>query len=271
MSQLVETFRCGDGEALVTFVYGESSPAERDAIASHISRCAACAEEVAALGMTREQLAAWIPPEQTLGFRLSSDAAISSLLPPPSPATVLRPVVWWHQPLPAWAQMAAAVVIFASGMAIGGTWSPRSSSPAPVASPSSAPAMTMNTSASAPRVSPASGVTRQELAEFEQRLRGEIAQLRTAAAPNVPATGDAPAMMQRVSQMIAASEARQLKELDFRTSVMTRDWTNRRALDLANIEQRLGSTTVRVLSNQQDINSLAQRVGYAPGPSPYVP
>jgi hypothetical protein len=30
-------------------------------------------------------------------------------------------------------------------------------------------------------------------------------------------------------------------------------------------------TRVKMLSNQQDINSLAQRVGYTPAYSPYVP
>ena len=271
MSQLFEAFRCGDGEALVTFVYGESSPAERDAIASHISRCMACAEDVAALGVTREQLAAWKPPEQTLGFRLSADPDAPQAMSGSSPATGLRPAAWWREPLPAWAQMAAAVAIFVSGMALGGTWSARSSSPPSVAIASAPAVPATNTAPARTAVPAADAVTRQELAQFEQRLRGELGQLRAAAATDVPPTGDARAVMQRVSQMIAASEARQLRELDFRTSVMTRDWTNRRALDLANIEQRLGSTTVRVLSNQQDINSLAQRVGYSPGPSPYVP
>jgi hypothetical protein len=113
-------------------------------------------------------------------------------------------------------------------------------------------------------------VTGEDLAQIEQRLRGEIAQLRTAAT-STAGTGDARAVMQRVSQMIAASEARQQNELNLRTSVLAQDWQNRRVLDLTNIEKRLGSTTVRVLNNQQDINSLAQRVGYSPSPSPYVP
>src|SRR5690606_9504323 len=36
-----------------------------------------------------------------------------------APATVLRPQAWWRQPLPAWAQVAAAILIFAAGLAIG--------------------------------------------------------------------------------------------------------------------------------------------------------
>ena len=266
MSQLFEAFRCGDGEALVTFVYGEGSPAERDAIANHLAHCAACADEVAALGSTREQLAAWTPPEHTLGFRITrseADAVRPSLGDLSAP--VLRPAAWWQKPLPAWAQMAAAVAIFASGMALGGAWPARPPSPGAVATSSGAPAMTTVRTAAVP-----AAVTREDLAQIEQRLRGEIAAVRAAATPS-DGSGDARAVMQRVSQMIAASEARQQNELNLRTAVLAQDWQNRRVLDLTNIEKRLGSTTVRVLSNQQDINSLAQRVGYSPISSPYVP
>jgi anti-sigma factor RsiW len=271
MSQLFEAFRCGDGEALVTFVYDELPLAERDAIASHIARCAACAAEVAALGSTRQQLAAWTPPEHALGFRITR--AEADAMPPPhseAPAPVIRPAVWWRQPLPAWAQMAAAVVIFASGMALGGAWPARPSSPTAVASTSGAPAMTAAVSTPATPVA----VTREDLAQIEQRLRGEIAQVRTGAT-SAADNADARAVMQRVSQMIAASEARQQKELDFRTSVLATDLANGRRIDNINFEQRLRGTNARIMTNQQSINSLAtslaQPVGYTPSSAPYVP
>jgi hypothetical protein len=161
--------------------------------------------------------------------------------------------------------MAAAVVIFASGMVLGTS---RSTQPARV----EADLQVGRTPATASATPVAStGVTPEDLAAIEQRLRGEIAQVRTGATSDPGASADSRALMQRVNQLIAASEARQQHELELRTSVMTRDWANRRTLDLANIEQRLGSTSVRVLSNQQDINSLAQRVGYSPNYSQYVP
>jgi len=77
--------------------------------------------------------------------------------------------------------------------------------------------------------------------------------------------------MQRVAQMIAASEARQQRELEFRTSVLANDFAAARKIDNANFEQRLNGTRVRILNNQQDIKSLAQRVGYTPNSAPYVP
>jgi len=264
MSQLVETtFRCGDGEALMTYVYGESSAAERDAIAAHVAACVTCADEVEAIGSTREQLASWTPPFHTLGFQIRppeepTPQRESAVPPPAATGPILRPPRWWNQPLPAWAQMAAAVMIFASGVTIGMMRSPSLTTtaaheaPVVTAQPSSATTAT---------------VTREELARVEQQLKGEIAQMRTAAPAAAEPTA---AMIRRVNQLIAASEGRQQRELEFRTAQIVRDFSNRRQIDLTNIEQRFGATTVRVLGNQRDINSLAQRVAY-PASSPYVP
>lgn len=264
MSQLVETtFRCGDGEALMTYVYGESSPPERNAIAAHVARCVACADEVAAIGSTREQLAAWTPPVQPLGFQIPRREQLTAnfesvATPSGTAATIIRPAAWWNRPLPAWAQMAAAIVIFASGLAVG---------TARTGSPAAAGARTAPAVAAVPSSVTHPAVTREDLARVEERLHGEIAEVRTAApAAAEPTT----AMMQRVNQLIAASEQRQQRELEFRTAQIVRDFSNRRQIDLANIEQRFGATTVKVLDNQRYLNSLAQRVAY-PVSSPYVP
>jgi hypothetical protein len=269
MTQKDGIFRCGDGEALMTYAYGESSPPEHEAITTHVARCATCAEELVALAGTRQRLTAWTPPVHALGFQIprSGIAAVDEPASPASTARVLRPAAWWNRPLPAWAQMAAAVVIFASGLMLGGAWS--SASPA-------SPVAATNTPAPRPAAvtTAAEGISRQDLAQIEQRLRNEIAEMRTAAAAE-PAAVDTRAVMQRVSQMIAASEARQQKELDFRTSVLATDLANGRRIDNANFEQRLRGTNNRVLSNQQTINSvvnsLAQPVGYTPGYSQFVP
>jgi hypothetical protein len=47
-----------------------------------------------------------------LGFQLTRTES-------EQPSKVLRPATWWRRPLPAWAQAAAAVVIFAAGMSAG--------------------------------------------------------------------------------------------------------------------------------------------------------
>lgn len=260
MSQAGETvYRCGDGEALVTYAYGESSPAEHEAIAAHVARCLSCADELAALGSTREQLRAWVPPDLPLGF-LITRAEETDSPPAAAPVTVLRPAAWWNRPLPAWAQMAAAIAIFASGLAIGMTRTAPTEATAARRAVAAVPAAAVTTAAP-------TGVTREELTRVEQKLSGEIAQLRTAG----PAAGATATTLQRVSQMIASSEKRQQQELDFRTAQIVSDVADRRKIDMLNIENRLGSTQLRVSGNQRDINSLAQRVNYNPTSSPYVP
>ena len=119
-----QTFTCGDPGALVSYLYDECEPHERRAISAHVAVCRACAEELASLGATRELLGAWSPPDAQLGFRVVSDAP---------PSNVLRPPRWWQQPMPAWAQAAAAAVIFATGLTLGalrGTTAARDRQPA---------------------------------------------------------------------------------------------------------------------------------------------
>lgn len=99
-----------DPEALVAYLYGECDPAEEARVAVHLAQCARCADEVASLSGVRRELSHWTPPESTLGFQLSR----------PQPAAVLRPARWWNRPLPAWAQAAAAVLVFGAGLWIGG-------------------------------------------------------------------------------------------------------------------------------------------------------
>ena len=103
-----EDTRCDDAAALIGFLYNDCEPDERARIAAHVAVCAACAEELESLSMTREQLSAWTPPEVRLGFRMSQE-----------PTGNVRTTAWWSRPLPAWAQLAAAVVIFAAGSVVG--------------------------------------------------------------------------------------------------------------------------------------------------------
>jgi hypothetical protein len=57
-----QSFRCGDPEALVSYLYEEDSPAERRAAQAHLATCDACASEIEALGDSRVQLRDWAPP-----------------------------------------------------------------------------------------------------------------------------------------------------------------------------------------------------------------
>jgi anti-sigma factor RsiW len=245
-------FTCGDHGALVSYVYGECEPRERLLMSAHIAVCSACAEELAGLGATREQLALWSPPDAKLGFRIVGDA--------PAASNVLRPMKWWRQPMPAWAQAAAAVLIFATGATLGVLRNATvrgSEATAPVASSASLTAGASKTP-----------VTQADLAALEQRLRGEISGVRATSAPlaaggvrTAAATGPADAqMLARVQQMIDESEQRQQHELTLRTAEVVRDVDAQRNDDLARIERTMGqmdgTTGVEVAQQRQVLNYL---------------
>src|SRR5688500_4336321 len=112
---------CGNHEALIGYLYDECEPAEREAVAAHVALCASCADEIRALGDTRAHLVSWATPALPLGFQLTRTEAEApaKVLEHAGPASrSSKSGGWWRQPLPAWAQAAAAVVIFAAGMSV---------------------------------------------------------------------------------------------------------------------------------------------------------
>jgi anti-sigma factor RsiW len=277
-----ETFQCGDNSALVGYLYDECDPAERAAIDAHLAVCAACAAELAALGSTRLQLRAWTPPEAELGFQIvrphASTAARPALddveeqasRPGPQLRPVGRPVPgpapWFRQPLPAWAQAAAACLIFAAGLWLGVA---RGNAPAlqPGASRSDAPAV----AAVAPEAAAATPVSVADLAALERRLRGEIAQMRSADATTMaaasPTASDAQ-LLSRVRDLIAESEQRQQRELALRTRQVLQDVDSQRQLDLAQIQRSFGQMeglTGAQVREQRDMLNYLMRVSQQQG------
>jgi hypothetical protein len=228
-----ETFTCGDHGALVSYLYDECAPAERRAIGAHVAMCRACASELTTLGATREQLAMWTPPDAQLGFRVVSDAP---------PSNVLRPQRWWQQPMPAWAQAAAAALIFTTGVTLGALRG------------STAPAPQQSNAANI------STVTKADLAALEQRMRSELTpQLRSTSDTAAAAPADA-RILQRVRAMIDDSEQRQRRELALRTTELVRDFDAQRNDDLVRIQRTLGqmdgTTGVEVAQQRQMLNYL---------------
>lgn len=229
---MTETFQCGDNAALVGYLYDECEAHERAAIAAHVTVCAACAAEIAALRSTRVHLAAWSPPEAELGFLITQRQA-------PQPLEFKREARtqrthWFARPLPAWAQVAAATIVFAVGMVLGiaqgtnGVGSPRNVTVA---------------SASAQQGS-ATNVSEASLAALERRLRDEMATIRVAnretAAPSSPSLGNEAQLMTRVRALIEESEQRQQRELALRTAELVRDFDSQRRVDLAQIQRNFG-------------------------------
>jgi hypothetical protein len=240
-----ELTSCVTDEALVTYVYDECEPAERDAIAAHASYCVRCAEEIQSLRDTRAHLGAWIPPSASLGFRITSDE-------PEASARVLRPAAWWRQPLPAWAQLAAAGVIFAVGLGIGAS---RSTTGAPASQASAAG------SAAASRViaAPVAAVTSQDMGRLNERLRAleaNQAQHNGVQMVRTAATIDDAELMARVQQLIderitATSQQQRTENVRLWTGVARELEINRDAA------QRLGLLEEEVLDHRQALRSIA--------------
>jgi anti-sigma factor RsiW len=233
------TFQCGDNSTLVEYLYDECSPETRQAITAHLALCGVCAAEVAALESTRIQLTAWTPPDTDLGFVITR--------PAPAPPPVRT--AWFARPLPAWAQVAAAVVLFGAGLSLGivrGT-TPRT------------PATQV---AATPERGTATPVSAADLTALEQRLRREMAQVRAGSAPAAaaPLSASESQVMARVRALIEESEQRQQRELALRTADIMRDVDSQRSVDLAQIQRSFGQmegvTSAEVREQRQLLNYL---------------
>jgi anti-sigma factor RsiW len=239
-------FKCGDPAALAGYLYDECDAAERAAIEAHLATCANCAAELAALGATRTALAAWRPPDVELGFRITSDREAVAA----GTNTVLRPKQWWQRPLPAWAQAAAAVLIFTAG-ALMGMRTSQSVAPLQPTSIATAPA----------------GVSSADLAAVEQRLRKEMVSLRSSSVPQtvqtVQTSTNEEALVRRVNALLAESERRQQRELALRLTQVLRDVDSQRTMDLSRIERTFGQmegvTRPELAEQRQMLNYLIQR------------
>lgn len=272
---MTERFQCGDNAALVSYLYDECDPADREAIAAHTSVCVACAAELSALQSARGHLASWVPPVAELGFRVVG--ARESAVPPRSfpvgelqrerPKTPLTSAAWWRRP-PAWAQAAAACLLFAGGLWLGvARGTVPDGSTVPERSAASAGGVSEGTAAEgAPlTASPASEpvASRAELDALERRLGDEMTELRAATAT---AVAEAPSgiseaqMLVRVRALLEESEQRQQRELALRTAQVVRDFDSQRQVDLAQIERNLGQieglTGAEVREQRQMLNYL---------------
>ena len=264
-----ETFRCDDKEMLVAYLYGEIEASGRREVERHLRTCVACTEEVKGLQAVRHDLESWQPPEAELGFTIVQSRS----------ATVLRPSRWGSlTSVPVWAQAAAAVLVFAAGLAIAnvhvkyddaglsvstGWMSP----PVPVQTAQAPSVVGVNSSAPAsamPLVADTRDQTwRAELALLEATLRNELAQMKRVNTVDdrqtqLVGSADAAALLRRVETMLEASEKRQRQELALRIAQVNRDVEMRRNADLMRISQDFGRLQGRTFANQQQLNLLRQ-------------
>jgi hypothetical protein len=235
---MTEMFRCGDHDGLIDYLYDECEPVRREVIAAHVAVCSSCAAELAALGGTQQKLAAWHVPDATLGFRLPVEPE-TPILRPSFTGAGSSSVARWRQPLPAWAQVAAAALIFASGLAAGML---RSSAPptVTVVAPPAALAVPASVSA-ADRPLATNGVSAEDLTALERRLRAEMAHLGRPAAPvTVSARGSDDEVMRKVHALLAESEQRQHGEMTLRLAQLAQNVDKQRQVDLRQVQWTVG-------------------------------
>lgn len=241
------TFECGDKNALVAYLYEECEPELRDVISGHLTRCDSCSSEVDGLGWTRGRLEVWTPPLPELGFQM------------PVPVQAAR-LPWWRAPMPAWAQAVAALLIFGVGLSVG-------LARGPVAAPQQ---VSSKPPAAAPAQAPTNGATSTDLAQLEERLKSEMAQMRTAASPvrQVVASSSDDDIMKKVVALLAESEERQRRDFTLRSVEMARDFEAQRRVDMASVRETVGQfqgvtgTEIRQQREAIDrLNSYIIRVG----------
>lgn len=249
-------------EQVLAYLYGECDPGERAHVEAHLGGCPACAGEVAALTSTRQLLAGWAPPEVALGFQITRASATEvetdgreRAAPNALDGRALgRRDGWWKRPMPAWAQAAAAVLIFAAGLMVGtGRTAGAPAAPPAVAA---APPVASQSLVAAPAAD-------DRLAREVADLRAELASLRRVATAAPAAVSNQP-VIDRMRAMLEESEQRQRIEFTARAAQLARDFEGQRRIDLAQVNQTLvrvqGQTGAEVRQQRQAIEGLARAV-----------
>ncbi len=251
-------------EALVTYLYDDGdADAARAMFEAHLLTCAQCSEDLSALRSVRTQLGRWHPPEPR--FARST--------PPSNQQSAVNNQPWWRA-VPAWAQVAAALLFLGvsagianldvrydhDGLSVrtGWTQAPRAADAA-----KTAPAPLAASTGTASQISGATAPPwRADLAALERQLKTEFHAAQVGAAPTIvsaPSTRAADTeIVRRVRALIEESEKRQQRELALRVAEVIRDVNMQRQADLVKVDRALGLVTndlgVAVLKNQQQMN-----------------
>jgi anti-sigma factor RsiW len=196
-----------DHDALLDYLYEEGDPTERLAIARHLQECAACAVGVLEFQNVRGMLRDWVPPASP-----SVNAPVTLPGPLPYSPSVERPSRRYIGVL---MQAAAAVLIFAAGMAVSQIRFEQSGPPVTQSSLPAGPVAPVQAASVPPVVSvPVAGPEKNEI-ETEK-------------------------LLQRVRAMIDQSEQRQQRELALRLSQVTREVDTQHQADLIRLQQDFG-------------------------------
>ena len=243
-------------QTLIAYLYDDIDPAERSVFDAHLVTCGRCRRDLDALDGVRTQLARWSPPEPDFESIRNRQSAIGTH----------RSTSWWRA-VPAWAQVAAALLFLGvsaaianldvrydrNGLTVRTGWSKAASPTA-----ADAPGAANRAAAQAP--------WRADLTTLEAQLRSEIRSARAAAPQSLqiksaaaPTDAD---VLRRVRALVDESERKQQRELALRIAELFRDVNAQRQVDLTKIDRNLGfiqnSTGVEMMKQRETINYLVK-------------
>lgn len=243
------TCRFGDRreELLLDYLYDALDEPGHGEFESHLSACDACRVELDGLRTVRGQLTAWTPPLFNLQSSIFNQQPVAS-----------RPPSRWSA-IPAWAQVAAAMLVLGVSAGIANLNVHYDASGLTIRTGWAAPTAAVPASASG-------APWRADLTAFEQRLRTELQAEPAHATPAASTTAADGETLKRVRTLIAESERNQQRELALRVAEVMRDVDVQRRADLTRISQSLGqlqsNTGMEVMKQRQLLNyyvSLSQR------------
>ena len=224
-------------EALTAYLYDECDAGDRERMDAHLATCIACAAELESLQTVRGALEAWTPPEPAYHVRVVSD----------SDSEEDGLTGWWRRSLtPSWRlATAAALVPFllvvgaalasvefrydADGFVFRMGWDERSG------------ARETNAGPEAPWSADLAGLEN----ELRRDLTPDMALRDRATAPVVPPqtapTLNEAAGLERVEELIQASERRQRQELALWFTEFAQEFDMQRLADQQRVQQELGA------------------------------
>jgi len=268
MTQMSCGYAGDRGETLIAYLYDDIDAAARAAFDAHLAACEVCRAELAALGGVRSALARWNPPEpgRVLAFESQAGARGGR-----SRWSALREI-------PAWAQVAAALLVFgvsagianldvrydSNGLAIRTGWSKLATAPT-VATPAVATQIGNASQSGGPQAfAPAS---KADLAALERQFRAGFRPQSTMAVPVSPVARPAAGeteILRKVRALIDEAERRQQRELALRLAQAITDMNAQRQADLRRVDLTLNRVEnnlgVEVLKNRQSMQQYLMRV-----------
>ena len=252
-------------EMLIAYLYDDIDAAARAEFDTHLATCDHCRAELQALGGVRSTLARWNPP-QLESFAASSRSSV-------------RRSPWWRE-IPAWAQVAAALLFLgvsagianldirydSNGLAIRTGWS---APPSPRAQ-STGVTEQIGAASQSTAAQNFSAVSKGDLTALADQLRAEFRSRSTTSAPMAMAStarsaASDDAILRKVRALISETERRQERELALRLAQAMSDVNAARQADLRRVDLSLNRVEnnlgVEVLKNKQSMQYLMRVSG----------